>query len=208
MIVPSTQKIKSTATVPHKVYQVPFTADFLDSLIRFEMEGRKLQSLKKLPATLSGLCEGALNSTELLKELQGFDLIVYDSVAFCGPLVGELLGIPRVEIFPAAPNLALGFYHMIPMPVSYVPQLIRGYTDKMTFMERVINLAAYFGANVVMSLLYDRPMDALKVKFNIKPERSFQEAVIDAELVIITADFALEYPQPLLPGMDYDVTKL
>ena len=44
-------------------------------------------------------------------------------------------------------------------------------------------------------------MDALKVKYNIKPERSFQEALADAEMVIIGADFAVEYPQPLLPGM-------
>ena len=46
-----------------------------------------------------------------------------------------------------------------------------------------------------------RKMDALKVKYNIKPERSFQEALADAEMVIIGADFAVEYPQPLLPGM-------
>ena len=44
-------------------------------------------------------------------------------------------------------------------------------------------------------------MDALKVKYNIKPERSFEEALADAEMVIIGADFAVEYPQPLLPGM-------
>ena len=44
-------------------------------------------------------------------------------------------------------------------------------------------------------------MNALKVKYNTKPERSFQETAGDAEMVIITADFALEYPQPLLPGI-------
>ena len=44
-------------------------------------------------------------------------------------------------------------------------------------------------------------MNNLKIKFNIKPERSFQEAIGDAEMVIITADFALEYPLPLLPGI-------
>ena len=53
-----------------------------------------------------------------------------------------------------------------------------------------------------MDLLIGSTMNGLKVKYNIKPERSWQQAVGDAELVIITADFALEYPQPLLPGMN------
>ena len=46
-------------------------------------------------------------------------------------------------------------------------------------------------------------MNALKVKYNINPERSFQESAGDAEMVLITADFALEYPQPLIPGIHY-----
>ena len=48
-------------------------------------------------------------------------------------------------------------------------------------------------------------MNSVKYKYSIKPERTFQEAVGDAELLIINADFALEYPQPLLPGMELTV---
>ena len=124
-------------------------------------------------------------------------------MAFCGPLAGELLGIPRVEIFLLPPNLLLGVYHMKPMPVSYVPQLLTGFTDKTTLMERVINLGAYLSGKLFVSLTYDRIMNALKVKYNINPERSFQESAGDAEMVLITADFALEYPQPLIPGIHY-----
>ena len=43
-------------------------------------------------------------------------------------------------------------------------------------------------------------MSVLKVKYNINPKRSLQEAIGNAELLISTSDFALEYPQPLLPG--------
>lgn len=43
-------------------------------------------------------------------------------------------------------------------------------------------------------------MNNIKIKYNIKPEQSLWEAQNEAELCIITADFALEYPQPLLPG--------
>ena len=203
MVVPSTQQINPGKNVTHKVYQVPVASDFLDKLLRLEVEGRKFETLRKLPETYAGLWEGALNSTELLNELKGFDLIVYDNMAFCGPLVGDLLGIPRVEIFPLPPNLLLEVYHMAPMPISYVPQLLTGFTDNMTFMERVVNLGTYLVGRLFVRLTYDRIMNGLKVKYNITPERSFQESIGDAELVIITADFALEYPQPLLPGMNY-----
>ena len=86
------------------------------------------------------------------------------------------------------------------MPISYVPQLFTGFSDKMDFMERVVNLGAYLAGNLLVHIAFYRPMNALKVKYNINPERTLQQAVGDAELLISTADFALEYVQPLLPG--------
>ena len=188
--------------MPHKIYQVPYKPGFLeDTLIRLEFEGNKLDMLVKMREVLPILCESALNSTEVLNQLKGFDLLIYDSLAFCGVLVGEHLDIPRVEILPGPPNTPFGFNHMTPMPVSYVPQLLTGFTDKMTFVERVINLGVYLVMKFSVPFANHRRMDALKVKYDIKPERSFQEAAGDVELVIITADFALEYAQPLLPGI-------
>ena len=164
-----------------------------------ELEGNMLQLISKMGEVLTNLCESALSNMEIRKELRGFDLILYDADV-CSVLVGELLGIPRVEILTNAPNMPFGFNHMIPMPVSYVPQFFTRFTDKMTFVERMMNLGEYIGSQLFMRLVFARPMNALKAKYNITPERSYQEAVGDAELVIITADFALEYPQPLLPG--------
>lgn len=188
--------------MPHKIYQVPFEPGFLeDNMIRLEFEEHKLQLFLKMGEVLHTLCESILNSTEILEELKGFDLILHDSLASCAVLIGEHLHIPRVEILPAPPNVPFTFQHMIPMPVSYVPQLLTGFTDKMTFLERVMNLGAYLGMKLFVQFAFERPLDTLKVKYKITPEQSYHEAAGDVELVIITADFALEYPQPLLPGM-------
>ncbi|KAL9957663.1 hypothetical protein ACROYT_G034586 [Oculina patagonica] len=201
LVVSSAQKIKPSKTVPHKIYQVPYEPGFQENtIIRLEIEGNKLQLLLKLGEVLPTLCEGMLNSTDILEELKVFDLIVHDSVAFCGALLGDLLDIPRVEILPLPPNAPFALNHMIPMPVSYVPQAFTGFSDKMTFLQRTMNLGAYLSVKLLMHFIHGRAMNALKVKYNIKPERSFQEAVADAELVISTSDFALEYAQPLLPG--------
>ena len=171
-------------------------------MIRLDIEGRTFQFFMKMNEVLSTLCESVLNSTEILKELEGFDLIIYDGISNGAVLIGEKFDIPRVEILPDPPNVPFGgFAHMIPMPLSYVPQLITEFSNEMTFVERVLNLGAYLVSKLGVSLLSYRKMDALKVKYNIKPERSFEEALADAEMVIIGADFAVEYPQPLLPGM-------
>ena len=212
LVVPSSQKIKPSEKVPHKIYQVPYEPGFLeDVMIRLEFEGNKLQLLFKMGEVLPALCESALNSTELLEDLKGFDLMIYDSLASCAVLIGEHLSIPRVELFPAPPNAPFSFVHMTPMPISYVPQLLTGFTDKMTFVERVMNLGVYLGMKLFIQFAFERPMEALKVKYKIKPEQSYHEAAGDVELVIITADFAIEYSQPLLPGMKslferFDVT--
>lgn len=216
MIVPSSHNFKPSEKVEHKIYQVPYKPGFLGDLIRIELEGSKLQFLLKVTEALTNICESFLNNAELVEELKGFDLIVYHSLAVCpAVMLGERLDIPRVEILPVPLNYPFALNHMIPMPVSYVPQAFTGFSDKMTFMERVVNLGAYlegvlnvaecFGTNLFKNIVYNRPVnaDALKVKYNIKPHRSFLEAVADAELVIITADFALEHAQPLLPGRSF-----
>ena len=176
-----------------------------DTLIRLEFEGHWVQMLLKMGEVLGTLCEGILNHANIMEELEGFDLILHNTFAFCGAMIGERFNIQRVEIMPAAPNVPTGLNHMIPVPVSYVPQLFTGFTDEISLLERAVNLGVYLSMKIFMNVAFNRPMDALKVKYNIKSERSFQEAVADAELVLITADFALEYAQPLLPGRKRDM---
>lgn len=201
MITPTSQKVRSSAKVPHAFYQVPYKQGFIeDTVLRLQLEGRHFQSFSLMPHLLLNICEAALNSTKVANELKGVDLMVYDSLSVCAVLLGERSDIPRVEIVVAPPSSPVSFMHMIPMPVSYVPQLFIGLTDKMTFFERVLNLGAYLSLLTIINLGIGRPFNQLKVKYNIKPERSFQTAIADAELCLITADFALEYPQPLLPG--------
>ena len=81
----------------------------------------------------------------------------------------------------------------------------------MTFIERVINLGVYFAGQLLLKVMFAQSVIPLKTKFHIKPEISYEEAVTNVELVIILADFALEYPQPLLPGIPikiWNVTNL
>ena len=76
--------------------------------------------------------------------------------------VGDRLGIPRVQIF-VSPNSP--FDHMIPTPLSYIPLMVLpGFTDKMTFLQRVTNVVVYIGLSFCKDLILARPMNALKLK--------------------------------------------
>ena len=202
MLVSSDRPTKPNEKIPHKTFQVPYKPSFVeDMLIRPALEENKYKIGWNLNNIQLVMCECLLNSSELLQELKSFDLIVFESTAPCGVLLSQILRIQSAIIVIGPPNYAFSIYHMVPLPLSYVPIRGSGFTSKMTFMQRVANFGMYSLIKVLLDLLYVRPWDALKVKFNIKPERSFQEGFGDAELVIFLADFALEFPQPLLPGL-------
>ena len=199
MVVPSSQKIKPSEKVTHKIYQVPYQPNWIEDLMnKYQIQGHQFQFKLKILETLVGLCEAALNSSEVLEQLRGFDSIIYDNLAFCGPLIGEHLGLQKVEFLPLPPSGDL--LHRIPRPISYTSYLWVGLTDKMSFFERLVSLGAYIGGEVLVYLAITRPFNALKVKYKIKPDIDFRDSACDTQLLIMTADFAVEYPQPLLPG--------
>lgn len=125
---------------------------------------------------------------------------MYDTFAPCAVLVSELLNLPNVVIAIAPPNYAFSIYHMVPMPLSYIPVRETGFPGNMTFIQRVMNVGLYCLQHVLLEILFVRSLDGLKIKYNITTRRGFKEGYGAAELVIFLADFAMENPQPLLPG--------
>jgi len=193
---------RSDEEIPHKTYQVPFDSAFLEKIvIRMAIEEGMLKAILKLNELRRVDCEHLLNDTELLQSLQNFDLVVYEAAAICSVLVADLLGIPHVVIFPISPNVATSSYYQIPLPVSYVPVHMTSFTSKMSFIQRLMNFGMYIFSQFAAHFMFATSMGHLKEKYNITPEISYHEALANYELLIIEADFALEYPQPLLPGL-------
>ena len=193
---------RSNENIPHKTYQVPFDIDFVEEfVVKTAIEEGIFRLIINIYEMQRVGCELLLNSTELLQSLRNFDLIVSEAVSPCAVLVAELLGIPQVVILPVSPSISTVPYFKIPLPVSYVPIHMTGLAGEMSFTDRLMNLGVYvvsYLATYAMLTIYLRP---LKSKYNITPERSYFEALGNFQLLIIEGDFALEYPQPLLPGL-------
>ena len=197
----SATEIKPSERISHKVFQVPYaTGTTAESVAKVIIEkGMSFEVMMQMDEMRRVVCNTLLNSTDFLESLRGHDLIIHDAGASCSVLLAEYLDIKRVEILPAPPNAPFVVYHKTPLPLSYIPQIMPGYTDEMTFLQRVVNMGSYVATRILMEIM-SKTMNDLKAKYNIRPEISFQEATGKAELVLVTADFALEYPQPLLPG--------
>ena len=201
---PSRHKLESSSAlgekIPHKIYQIPYDEAFTEEyVIKKAIEEGWWRLLISLNELGSVVCDFLLNDTELLQDLKNFDLVVYDDLALCTALVAERLSIPTVVIIPLPPTLAKS-YLMIPYPVSYVPLMMTAFTSRMSFTQRLANLGAYIFFEWASYFLFAGYLSPVKEKYNISPEISCFEAFRNFELVIIEADFAFEYPQPLLPG--------
>ena len=129
-------------------------------------------------------------------ELKQFDLLSGDSPPDCHSIIAALLVLPRIDIKPAAFAMKLKNEFSL---VSYIPSMISSNRDKMNFMERLQNVFVV-GAFKVSEIYTCTRFGELKTEFNIMPDRRFQVPIHNAEMTIIMGHFALEYPQPILPG--------
>ena len=56
--------------MPHKIYMVPYKPNWIEDLMnKYLLQGHQFQYMFKFMETLVGLCEAALNSSEILDQL-------------------------------------------------------------------------------------------------------------------------------------------
>ena len=129
-------------------------------------------------------------------ELKKFDLMFCDSPPECGAIISEMLRLPRIDLKPA--GFGMRFYLDLSV-VSYIPWIFSSNSNEMSFLERIENLFYHTLISTSSPSIFAR-YDGLTLEFGEGGERSFQEAIHMAEMTIIMGHFALEYPQPILPG--------
>ena len=185
----------------HSVYDNPLEEDYAEKNIipkcLFASRWEVIQQSKMWIGLLVSFCTSLIKHVKKRQEeLKEFDLIFGDSPPDCQVIIAELLVLPRIDIKPAfpmrvKPDLSL---------VSYIPSLLSPNSAEMSFMERLQNLF-FFGVTKGSEMHACTLYGELKTEFNIMPERHFQVSIYKAEMTLIMGHFALEYPQPVLPGI-------
>uniref|UniRef100_A0A3B4TEC9 UDP-glucuronosyltransferase n=1 Tax=Seriola dumerili TaxID=41447 RepID=A0A3B4TEC9_SERDU len=112
--------------------------------------------------------------------LQGFDAVLTDPMVPTGSLIARKLGIPTINLLRGIPFSLDVNSAGCPSPPSYVPRFFTGYSDKMSFKERVVN-------TLVSVYRFKKSQSHIQVNIVI--------------LCLNRIDLILEFPRPLMPNM-------
>ncbi|XP_077169521.1 UDP-glucuronosyltransferase 1A1-like isoform X2 [Paroedura picta] len=196
-----------------KTYAVPFSKEELEGQFREAMNGmfeelpflvrfvKKYNRLKNTSALLFSTCTSLLYNQELMKYLKQskFDAIFTDPMIPCGQIVAEHLGIPSVFFLRGIPCGLDTEALRCPSPPSYVPRPLTTYTDRMTFAERVKNLLLHMSESILCGFVYS-PYENLAAEF-LQKDIALIELLSHGSVWLMRADFAFDYPKPLMPNM-------
>ncbi|XP_042565299.1 UDP-glucuronosyltransferase 1-6-like [Clupea harengus] len=146
-------------------------------------------------------CESMLYNKELMQTLRDydFDALLTDPFWPVGIIAGAYLDIPSIYMQAFLPCPLDIMATRCPSPVSYLPLRYTHYSNRMSLWERAVNLLRSLLEPAACSRLY---IYADKVASDIlQRETSIVELASDAALWLMSFDFALEFPMPLMPNM-------
>ncbi|XP_078235018.1 UDP-glucuronosyltransferase 1A1 isoform X2 [Pogona vitticeps] len=196
-----------------KTYPVPFTQAQLDETIRdfgkeiFEdipllnMIFRRIERLKNTSTLFYSGCKELLYNQELMSSLRqsDFDALFTDPFWPCGQIVAEHLGIPSVFYLNGLPCSLDSKAAQCPKPPSYVPRGFTGYSDHMTFAQRVKNMLFHLSESFLCSLVYS-PYGSLASEF-LQRDMTVGELLSNGTIWLMKEDLVTTYPKPLMPNM-------
>ncbi|KAL7730661.1 hypothetical protein ACLKA6_003438 [Drosophila palustris] len=139
---------------------------------------------------------------KLMQSNQTFDAVI-DEVFLDESLFG------LAEHFNA-PLIGLGTFGAIswntdmvgsPSPASYVPHALLKFSDHMSFVERVINLAFLTYEYLFMQFYYLPKQELVYNKYFPNNKQSFYETRSNAALVLLNQHVSLSFPRPYSPNM-------
>ncbi|XP_077983441.1 UDP-glucuronosyltransferase 2C1-like [Glandiceps talaboti] len=148
-------------------------------------------------------CQQLLEDERLFERLESakFDIIVSNNVALCHVLIAQKLSLPFVTVSTNRPiSFMDAYYTNMPTPLSYVPAMMSGLSDRMDFLQRVKNFMVQIVASTFFNLMVLPAYDEFKQIHNIKPEIGMRESLGSAELYLFGVDWALEFPRPIMPN--------
>ncbi|XP_078391555.1 UDP-glucuronosyltransferase 1A1-like isoform X2 [Cetorhinus maximus] len=197
---------------PHyttKVFPVPYGRGDMESLkpsilanmTVFERISTGFQKASRLRQFLLTTCESLLYNTELMKELaeEKYDALLTDPLVPCGTIIAENLSLPTVNLLGGLPCGLDNLATQCPRPLSYVPRVFSGNTDRMTFLQRTRNALLSLLEPLLCWFIYS-PFEELAQRF-LQREVTLVQLLSQTSIWLLRYDFTLEYPRPLMPNM-------
>ena len=141
----------------------------------------KMKTMKSFFLDFTAEAEELYSDHALVEKLlrKKFDFIVLDCSIMTYYLIPYVLDVPfacfSLDIEPFAARM--------PVYPSYVPSIVTGLYDRMTFLERVINFVAYYTFPVILPLVVtDNGREKFELYVADKEPRTFKEMSRNASL--------------------------
>ncbi|XP_010869303.3 UDP-glucuronosyltransferase 2C1 [Esox lucius] len=204
----------TSITIQDKVTFDNFFEDFLEKYMQAQREGASALTFLKLTKTFLSMIDEAhilaletlarmFDDKELMKSLQEaeYELVLTDPAIAAGVLLAHHLKLP-VVLNARWITSGEGHFAIAPSPLSYIPSPGSGFTDKMTFVQRVQNVLFH-------SIIMFQQKFLLGPSYNRFCTKYFKEGcdiislIQEADIWLMRSDFVFEFPRPTMPNVVY-----
>ncbi|XP_060895351.1 UDP-glucuronosyltransferase 2C1-like [Labrus mixtus] len=191
-----------------------FITAFASKLLEIQREGRSAWARFKLEMEQTSIAsEMNVHSSKELerlfenkKQIQSlqeakYDLVLTDPVLPVGVIIAHYLRLPIVFNVRWTSH-GEGHFAIAPSPLSYVPLPGTELSDKMSFLERVLNVIVFGFSELQISLCLTPHYDGIIKKY-LGPELDYLSLFQAADLWLMRVDFVFEFPRPTMPNVVY-----
>ncbi|XP_012657614.1 UDP-glucuronosyltransferase 1-8-like [Otolemur garnettii] len=146
-------------------------------------------------------CRSLFNDRKLVQYLResSFDAVFLDPFDMCGLIVAKYFSLPSVIFSRGIFCHYLEDGAQVPASLSYVPRILSGYSDAMTFKERVSNHILYLTEHSFCSIFIKTALESASEILQT-PVTAY-DLYSHTSIWLLRTDFVLDYPRPLMPNM-------
>ncbi|XP_066287581.1 UDP-glucuronosyltransferase 2C1-like [Branchiostoma lanceolatum] len=148
-------------------------------------------------------CDLLLGDGDLMERLKQahFQVVITEPfISQCGAIVAAHLGVPHVALLRGDPS-GLDYQATgVPRPPSYVPTIVSGFTDRMTFLQRAQN-SVVSCVSPVMFQWFVENMHYDQLRKYIGEEETLVGVLAKTDVWLYQMDPLLDLPRPSMPNM-------
>ena len=191
-----------------------FLTEMLTNGIQFERGALSLMSFLQMTVGMfskilevqeivNELVTTMLDDQDLMRKLNDskFDLVLTDPCWGGGAILAKYLNLPLVYnvrwLLTVEAHLAIA-----PSPISFIPITGSGYTDKMSFFQRVKNVLLYTAGQTYNNMIGNQVYQKISDKY-LGPGIDNYQLMLEADLWLMRVDFVFEFPRPTMPNVVY-----
>ncbi|KAM9788461.1 UDP-glucuronosyltransferase 2C1-like [Neosynchiropus ocellatus] len=201
---------------------IPFTVEgmledfeeFLEEHFKVQREGGSVMTFFKMTRNLLSMLTKAhmchcdpldkvMEDEEFRRRLKEplFDMLLTDPALAPGVFLAKYLNLPLVLNVRWTAGID-GQLVAAPSPLSYIPMVGSGLTDKMTFFERIKNVL-YYGLFLFQKEILIKPIYSALCDKYIGQPCDIYDLCQEADILLFRSDFVFDFPRPTMPNIIY-----